>query len=184
MEPKWGLVGPTFQKKCENEKVRLDCAGAYGLHMSPSLKAPDATKKSQKKQMCFKYAIFSSKIRKCLKNDLPTVSKWLREFRGWRLLGHLWRHYSKHVLKRAPKVIPRLLKCLQKGSQSAESESQVLENSRKWHRFESWPGGLRKALTITNISGNNSLYCPFVGPPRGGCCLSKKASTGQGNNME
>ena len=62
MEPKWGLVGPTFQKKRESEKVCLDCAGAYGLHMSPSLKAPDATNKSLKKQMCFKYAFFSSKI--------------------------------------------------------------------------------------------------------------------------
>ena len=45
MDPKLCLVGPTFRKKCENEKVRLDCAGAYGLHVSPSLKTPDATKK-------------------------------------------------------------------------------------------------------------------------------------------
>ena len=59
MEPKWGLVGPTFQKKCENEKVCLDCAGAYGLHMSPSLEAPDATQNNEKKHMCFKYAFFS-----------------------------------------------------------------------------------------------------------------------------
>ena len=131
MEPKWGLVGPTFQKKCENEKVRLDCAGANGLHVSPSLKAPDATTKSQKKQMCFKYVIFSSKILKYLKNDLPTVSKWGSLFWWWRLLGHLWRHYSNHVLKSAPKVIPSLQKCLQKGSQSAKSESQVLESFRK-----------------------------------------------------
>ena len=146
MEPKWGLVGPTFQKKCESEKVCLDCAGAYGLHMSPSLKAPDATNKSLKKQMCFKYAFFSSKIWKCVKNDLPNVTKWVSLFWGWRLLGHLWRHYSKHVPKSAPKVVPRLQKCLQKSSQSAKSESQVLENSRKWHQR---PGGLREALTIT-----------------------------------
>ena len=124
MEPKWGLAGPNFQKTCENEKVRLDCAGAYGLHVSPSRKALDATKKSQKKQMCFKYAVFSSKVQKCLKNDLPNVSKWVRGFRGWRLLGHLWRHYSKHVPKSAPKVVPRLHKCLQKGSKSGKSESQ------------------------------------------------------------
>ena len=71
MEPKWGLVGPTFQKKCENEKVRLDCAGAYGLHMSPSLKAPDATKKSQQKQMCFKYVIFFIKNSKQSKKGRP-----------------------------------------------------------------------------------------------------------------
>ena len=58
MEPKWGLVGPTFQKKCENEKLRLDCAGAYGLHMSPSLKAPDATKKSQQKTDVFQVRDF------------------------------------------------------------------------------------------------------------------------------
>ena len=55
----------------------------------------------------------------------------------------------KDVLKSAPKVILRLQKCLQKTSQSAKSESQVLENSRKWQRFGSWPGGLREALTIS-----------------------------------
>ena len=131
MEPKRGLVGPTFQKKCENEKVRLDCAGAYGLHMSPSLKAPDATKKSLKNKCVSSTHFVHQKYKKCCKNDLQNVSKWLRKFPGWRLLGHLWRHYSKHVLKRAPKVIPRLLNCLKKGSQSAKSESQVLENSGK-----------------------------------------------------
>ena len=124
MEPKWGLAGPNFQKKYENEKVRLDCAGANGLHVSPSRKALDATKKSPKKKMCFKYAVFSSKVQKCLKHDLPNVSKWVSRFRGRRLLGHLWRHYSKHVPKSAPKVVPRLQKCLQKGSKSGKSESQ------------------------------------------------------------
>ena len=28
-------MGATFQKKCETEKVCLDCAGVDGLHMSP-----------------------------------------------------------------------------------------------------------------------------------------------------
>ena len=157
MEPKWGLAGPNFQKTCENEKVRLDCAGAYGLHVSPSRKALDATKKSQKKQMCFKYAVFSSQVQKWLKNNVPNVSKWVSLFWWWRLLGHLWRHYSKHVPKSAPKVVPRLQKCLQKGSQSGKSESQILENSRKWQRFGSWPGGLREALTI-NIESFGWLW--------------------------
>ena len=125
------MLGFTFQKQCDNEKVRLDCAGAYGLHVSPSLKALDATKKSQNK-ICFKYAICSSKVQNCLKNELPNVSKWVTLFWWWRLLGHLWRHYSKHVPKSAPKVVPRLQKCLQKGSQSGKSESQILEISRKW----------------------------------------------------
>ena len=124
MEPKGGLAGPKFQKKCENAKVCLDCAGAYGLHVSPSRKALDATKKSPKKQMCFKYAVFSSKVQKCLKNDLPNVSKWVSKIGGGGPLEHLWRHYSKHVPKSAPKVVPRLHKCLQKGSKSGKSESQ------------------------------------------------------------
>ena len=131
MESKWGLVGPTFENKCEHEKVRLDCAGANGLHVSPSLKAPDATTKSQKKHMCFKYVNFSSNISKYLKNDLPTVSKWVTLFWGWRLLGHLWIHYSKHVPISDPKVVPRLQKCLQKAPTNCKSECQVVENSRK-----------------------------------------------------
>ena len=61
MDPKWGLLGPTFQKKCENEKVCLDCAGAYGLHMSPSLEALNATQKSKKKYM-FQVSLFSPTI--------------------------------------------------------------------------------------------------------------------------
>ena len=138
-----------------NEKVCLDCAGANGLHVSPSLKALDATTKSQKKQMCFKYVIFASNIWKYLKNDLPTVSKWVSLFWGKRLLGHPWRHYSKHAPKSAPKVVPRLQKCSQKGSQSGKSESQVLENSRKWHQR---PGGLREALTINYIAYGLHLW--------------------------
>ena len=58
MEPKWGLVGPTFQKKCENEKVCLDCAGAYGLHMSPSLGVLRVTKKLKKKSKLFQNRSF------------------------------------------------------------------------------------------------------------------------------
>ena len=120
MEPKWGLVGPTFQEKCENEKVRLDCAGAYGLHMSPSLKAPVAAKKIHKKQMCFKYAIVSSKIRKCLKNDLPNVTKWVSKIWGWRLLAPLAPLFETctqtcsksgpKIAKMPPKGLPKLTK--------------------------------------------------------------------------
>ena len=121
-------------------RVRIAC--------EPISKSTWCANKIIKKQMCFKYAICSSKIQECLENNLPHVSKWVRVFRGWRLLGHPWRHYSKHVPKSAPKVVPRLQKYIQKGSQSAKSESQMLENSRKWHCFGSWPGGLREALTI------------------------------------
>ena len=54
---------PTFQKKCENEKLRLDCAGAYGLHMSPSLGALRVIKKLKKKATNFRTALFRKKTK-------------------------------------------------------------------------------------------------------------------------
>ena len=64
MEAKRGLIGPTFQKQCENEKVCLDCAGAYGLHVRPSLKAPEASNKSQKNTYVFQVCDLFIKITK------------------------------------------------------------------------------------------------------------------------
>ena len=49
MNHKGESFGSSFQKKKENRKVRFDCTGAYGLHMSPSRGAPGATQKSRKK---------------------------------------------------------------------------------------------------------------------------------------
>ena len=40
--------GNYLLEKCEHGKVRLDYAGAYGLHMSPSLGALKATNKLMK----------------------------------------------------------------------------------------------------------------------------------------
>ena len=53
MDPTWGLSEATFEKKCEIGKVCLDRAGAYGLHMSPSLEALRAPPKSKKKGTYF-----------------------------------------------------------------------------------------------------------------------------------
>ena len=46
-------MGSYFLEKCENEKGRLDFAGAYGLHMSPSLGALRVTKQMKKKMNLF-----------------------------------------------------------------------------------------------------------------------------------
>lgn len=102
----------------------------------PIPKSAWCDQKITKKTYVFQVHIFSSKIQKNLKNDFPNVSKWGSLFWWWRLLGHLWRHYSKHVPKSAPKVVPSLQKCLQKGSRNGKSESQVLENPRKWHQLD------------------------------------------------
>ena len=119
MEPKWGLLGSTFQKKCENEKVRLDCAGAYGLHMSPSLKAPDATKKSLKKQMCFKYAFFHQKyenVSKMTPKMCPNAVVYFGGGASWSTCGAItrnmypkviqkWSQDCKSASKRDPKIV-------------------------------------------------------------------------------
>ena len=53
------------------------------------------------------------------------------EISRWRLYWHLWRPRSFFLLKKwsqsAPKVVPRLQKWLQKGSQSGWSGSQVMD---------------------------------------------------------
>jgi len=56
--PKMVSFGSYFLEKCENRKVCLDCAGAYGLHMSPSLGALRATQKSNKKRDIFQNRLF------------------------------------------------------------------------------------------------------------------------------
>ena len=42
--------GNCFQKMRENRKVRFDCTGAYGLHLSPHRGVPRATQNYIKKQ--------------------------------------------------------------------------------------------------------------------------------------
>ena len=62
MESKWGRVGPTSQKKCENEIVRLDCPGTYGLYVSPSLGALTVTNKLEKKNSLIQNLFLSKKM--------------------------------------------------------------------------------------------------------------------------
>ena len=57
-EPTMKSFGSYFWKKCENGKVCFDCAGAYGLHMSPSHGALRATQKSKKKGNLFENRFF------------------------------------------------------------------------------------------------------------------------------
>jgi len=75
---------------CENEKVRLDCAGAYGLHVSPSLGALRVTTKLKKESYLFQNCSFSANYTNIFKKELQKVSKRVSLFPGWRLLGHLW----------------------------------------------------------------------------------------------
>ena len=67
----------------------MDCAGAYGLHMSPSLGVLRVTKKFKKKSKLFQNRSFLQTQRKYSKKDLQKVSKRVRGFPGKRFLGHL-----------------------------------------------------------------------------------------------
>ena len=72
------MLGATFLKKCEHEKVCLDCAGAYGLHVSPSLGAVRVAKKLKKNNNLFQNRFFC-KNKICEKNRAP---KGLRKGEG------------------------------------------------------------------------------------------------------
>ena len=58
MEPKLRLLGTILQRKCKIGKVCLDCAGVYGLHISPSRIALRATQKSMKNRDIFQNQSF------------------------------------------------------------------------------------------------------------------------------
>ena len=89
-EPKMKSFGSYFWKKWKNGKVCFDCAGAYGLHMSPSHGALRAIQKSKKKKEPFPEPLFLVKNVKNTKKKLQKVSKWVTVFRGWRLFGGSW----------------------------------------------------------------------------------------------
>ena len=76
------LLEAVFRKQCKNGKVCLDCAGVYGLHMSPSCGALRATQKSKKKGTYSRTTVFNEKIRKCTKTELQKVSEWVRRYPG------------------------------------------------------------------------------------------------------
>ncbi len=83
-KPKVDTFGSCFQKMKENRKVRFDCTGAYGLHMSPHRGAPRATQNYTKKPTDSRNLFFLTK------NDTQKVSKWVSLFRAnvpWAPLG-------------------------------------------------------------------------------------------------
>ena len=72
MDPKGDSFGSCFQKKWENRKVRFDCTGAYGLHVSPCPGTPKATQNYAKKWMDSMNSFF---LRKNQKN----YKKWFQK---------------------------------------------------------------------------------------------------------
>ena len=136
----------------------LDCAGAYGLHMSPSLGALRVTKKLKKKSNLFQNPSFLQKKQKSSKKELQKVSKRVREFPGWRPLGHLWSSKLIFASKSEPTAPP---KCPQGPKHASKmipkGPKMILKVTLKVYslgtltldrRFEQRPGGLREALTI------------------------------------
>ncbi len=112
-EPKITYFGSYFLEKCQNGKVCLDCAGVYGLHMSPSRGALRTTQKSKRKRDIFQNRFFFSKNWKYVKKELQKVSQRVSLFRWWRLFGGSWdtfgdpsRFLTPKVRHHAPKVHP------------------------------------------------------------------------------
>ena len=62
MDPRVDSFGNCFQKKKENQKVRFDCTGAYGLHVSSRREAPKATQNYPQKPDRFQEPCFLRKI--------------------------------------------------------------------------------------------------------------------------
>ena len=82
MDPRFDSFGSCFQKKRENRKVRFDCTGAYGLHVSSRREAPEAIQSYPQKPDRFQEPFFLRKINKMTKTDPRQVSKWVSLFRA------------------------------------------------------------------------------------------------------
>ena len=86
--PKVDTFGSCFQKMKENRKVRFDCTGAYGLHMSPHRGAPRATQNYTKKQTDHRNLFFLGKKSENIQKVTPKRSP-----NAWAyiVLTSLWR---------------------------------------------------------------------------------------------
>ena len=142
MDPTWPLLEAVFWKQCENGKVCLDCAGVYGLHMSPSCGALRATQKSKKKGTYFRTTVFTEKIRKCTKTELQKVSEWVRRYPGNLTLAALGAllvpqpvFYTKNEptspqkCPREPKITPILIPQVHKSDSKSAPESEFIGDS-------------------------------------------------------
>jgi len=113
-------------------------------------------KKHEKKLTLTTNTYFYTKYTKYRETRLQKVSKWMREFWWWRLLGHLWRPNLFFDTKNASKV-------LQKWSQGCKMDPQVLQKLPQGCKMDpktdakvvnvtpkscskKGPGGLREAL--------------------------------------
>jgi len=108
--PKVDTLGSCFQKMKENRKVRFDCTGAYGLHMSPHRGTPKATQNYTKKPIDSRNLFFLGKIRKCTKIDHQKVSKSVTLFLAnvpWAPLGHHWCPSPFFNPENESKVLPK-----------------------------------------------------------------------------
>jgi len=88
MEPKCGPLEPIFQKSFKNGKVCFDCAGVYGLHMSPSRAALRATQKTKKKESLFSKGVFEGANAKICEKVIPKGLQKREFISGVSPLGH------------------------------------------------------------------------------------------------
>ena len=134
--PKVDTFGICFQKTKENRKVRFDCTGAYGLHMSPHRGKPRATQNYTKKQTDSRNFLFfekSENIQKVTPKRSPNGWLYFSLTSLWRPLGHHWCPSPFFNTKNEPKVLPkchRSWKVLQKVTQKDPKSSKNLEKQR------------------------------------------------------
>ena len=115
MEPKYGPREPIFQKALKNGKVCLDCAGVYGLHMSPSLEALRATQKTKKKESLFPKGFFDGANAKIFENMVPKCLQKGEFISGVNPLGRSWHTFGIRSRFLTKKVKPESSKRVAKG---------------------------------------------------------------------
>ena len=136
LEPKYGLREPIFQKTCKNGKVCLDCAGVYGLHMSPIPWSAQGDPQNEEKSESISEGFFwGSKYENMWKHGSKMSPKRWLYFRGeplGALLAHLWCSKSfltQKVKPKSSKNVPNGPQVTPKGSQNHDNWLEMVQDS-------------------------------------------------------
>ena len=114
----------------------MDCAGVYGLHMSPSREALRATQKTKKKASLFPKGFFEGANTKICEHMVPKCLK-KGDFisgvsplgRSWRTFGIRSRFLTKKVKPESSKRVAKGPKVTPKGSERHSNWLEMVQDS-------------------------------------------------------
>ena len=161
MDPRLVSFGSCFRKKEENRKVRFDCTGAYGLHVSPRPGTPKAKQNPPKKPDGFQDPFFLETNWKMTKTDPRKVSKWVTLFRANVPWAPLRAQLVPHSVLEDEKLVQR---CPRVPTEPTKSDTEGPHNIKKCFQKcifgGTWPGGLRGAFSIKKsmILGSRPIF--------------------------